>query len=590
MTGFAFLTGYRPDEVMFWSGAGISIDPPTRGPAGNALTNRALDCYFRDGTREELTNLYARLDVPNAAFRPRLETVLDALVEVQGLHVLSDVLSDLAVAPPNRNHYFFAEHLKRHGHHATANFGTCIERAGLYETLAPVHFHGQLAEEESLGRLGARLGVIENGFPTPVSTAVDRLVSDEATAALVFVGYSGSDFFDVTPYLRERASLFAGKQVIWYEHSASELPSLVAATPDDHAYVRMFRAAGAKVTRVRGPLGPCLDELANAWGLDMATEVSAPADPWTQAIFPSERDRLLTTLALYARMGWRRRYIGLAEGNDLPDNLVSDRLADALWGAGQYRTAMAKWRIAFAGADFESRARLAEREGSTLWIRGSLIRAERRLAQAVARYCGASSVVSDQTQAVLAEAYARTLVHMRRSPDTRLLVRRHIVEQAEHALQHAEHRVRGHEGVHLRARLATARSLLTGDDDPLHADHAPAFSESESLHGWFNFRHSEKRYRFEHDGIRPEADDLRDLLRAQVEVGSYGDAARVLLLPGAEYAFSPRDFVKTWSRIDVTPVASCSPHRPVRPPLASRLAIRHLHGGPTSATGNIEAA
>lgn len=213
---------------------------------------------------------------------------------------------------------------------------------------------------------------------------------------------------------------------------------------------------------------------------------------------------------------------------------------------------MAKWRIVFAGADFESRARLAEREGSTLWIRGSLIRAERRLAQAVARYCGASSVVSDQTQAVLAEAYARTLVHMRRSPDTRLLVRRHIVQQAEHALQHAEHRVRGHEGVHLKARLATARSLLTGDDDPLHADHAPAFSESESLHGWFNFRHSEKRYRFEHDGIRPEADDLRDLLRAQVEVGSYGDAARVLLLPGAEYAFSPRDFVKTWSRIDVT--------------------------------------
>lgn len=136
---------------------------------------------------------------------------------------------------------------------------------------------------------------------------MDRLVSDEATAALVFVGYSGSDFFDVTPYLRERASLFAGKQVIWYEHSASELPSLVAATPDDHAYVRMFRAAGAKVTRVRGPLGPCLDELANAWGLDMATEVSAPADPWTQAIFPSERDRLLTTLALYARRGWRRR-------------------------------------------------------------------------------------------------------------------------------------------------------------------------------------------------------------------------------------------------------------------------------------------
>ncbi len=552
MAGFGFLAGYRPDEVMFWSGAGISIDPPTRGPAGNTLTNRALDSYFRIGTRAELRRLYSCLDVPNAAFRPRLETVLDALVEAQGLRALTDVLSDLIVAPPNQNHHFFAEHLKRDGRHATANFDTCIERAKPCGALPMVHFHGHL-DEGSLESLGARLGVIENGFPASTTTALDSLVGNEATAALVFVGYSGSDYFDVTPYFKERVGLLAGRVVIWHEYFPSELPSLVSPEPDDHEYVRMFRAAGAKVTRVRGPLRPCLDELANAWGFPKPTEMSGRADPWMNATCPSERDRLLATLALYARMGWRRRYIELVKESDLPDALVADRLADALWGAGHYGMALEKWRIAFAGEDLESRARLAEREGATLWIRGSMIHAERHLAKALEQYSAPSNVVRDSTQAILAETYARTLIHMRRSPDTLFLVRRRMEHRAERFLQQTEDRLRGHEGVHLRARLATARSMLTGEDDPLQADHAPAFSESESLHGWFNFRHSEIRYRFQHDRLLPEANDLRGMYEAQVELGSHGDAARVFLLPGAEYAFGPRDFLTAWSCIDVTP-------------------------------------
>jgi hypothetical protein len=65
-----------------WSGAGISVDDPTGGPIGPALTERGLGAYFDAGVLERLRGIY---DVVNPERKlPRLETVLDALTEVYG--------------------------------------------------------------------------------------------------------------------------------------------------------------------------------------------------------------------------------------------------------------------------------------------------------------------------------------------------------------------------------------------------------------------------------------------------------------------------------------------------------------------------
>ena len=94
-------TTTNPANVAFWSEAGISADAPTNGPLGRSLTDRAAERYLADDALRELARLYERLDAPNAAYRPRLETVLDALTETYGLGGLWDVLSDLQVAVPN---------------------------------------------------------------------------------------------------------------------------------------------------------------------------------------------------------------------------------------------------------------------------------------------------------------------------------------------------------------------------------------------------------------------------------------------------------------------------------------------------------
>ena len=46
--------------------------------------------------------------------------------------------------------------------------------------------------------------MIENGLPEAMQDQLDEVLGGEDVQALVFVGYSGSDFFDAGPYLLQR--------------------------------------------------------------------------------------------------------------------------------------------------------------------------------------------------------------------------------------------------------------------------------------------------------------------------------------------------------------------------------------------------
>ena len=73
-----------PGRVTFWSGAGISGDPPTQGPLGYALTDRSIEQVFEPAVLlEALLGAYAALDLTRT--RPRLESVLDAAAAEHGL-------------------------------------------------------------------------------------------------------------------------------------------------------------------------------------------------------------------------------------------------------------------------------------------------------------------------------------------------------------------------------------------------------------------------------------------------------------------------------------------------------------------------
>jgi len=142
------LSRCMPDRVAFWSGSGISLEPPTQGPLGETLTRRALDLAFGPGLMDLVVQAYSDVDPalpgelkylsPDKRL-PRLETVLDVAAREHGLTVVPGLLADLASPPPNEQHRFFAGHLGLGGSHATANFDRCIEAAS---GRGIVHFHG----------------------------------------------------------------------------------------------------------------------------------------------------------------------------------------------------------------------------------------------------------------------------------------------------------------------------------------------------------------------------------------------------------------------------------------------------------------
>jgi len=557
MGGFSFLSTLAPRQIAFWSGAGISIDAPTCGPSGRALTDRALGAYFLPGLAADLTALYSQLGIPDAAFRPRLETVLDALTEVYGASGLADVLSDLAASPHNANHEFFAAHMLLGGQHTTENFDACIEEASLqsvHTAVEPVHFHGLLGNGGDVSELGARMGMIENGFPSDVRDALDGILGDPAVEVLVFAGCSGSDYFDATPYLQNRWHLLAGRKVVWHEYSTAPAPTLSGADCDDHHVLRDARAAGVETFRVRDTLSSCLDDLAQAWGLSPSSlrAIKPSSASWSQQSDPSNHLRARATVALLARMGVRHQVIRIIEASGGPSTPEdADRYADALWGAGRYREARVAWRQAFAGNDDTAQARLIERQAAVDWIRGRYLFAQRKLRRALKKWAHPQSSVPIDVQLRLAEAYGRVLVHMRRSPETRPFATVGKTEFATQELVRLGNLIHGHEGIHMRARIASLRAELARTEYAEADGHAEAFSESEALHGWMNYRHAKVRADTAR-GIWPTRHALDELVRQQRLLGAHGDSARVILLPGATRVYSPLLVWSAFSGVDIT--------------------------------------
>lgn len=538
-----------PAGTVFFSGAGISADAPTHGPLGRTLTDLALEAFFAPSTREVLNGsdtgsnpgYYARLGL-DGWYRPRLEVVLDVVFAEYEEEGLLRALGGLLAPEPNDNHKFFARHLLAGGGHATANFDTCIERADERLTDHVLHFHGALKSVHSLRTLGARMAVIEEGLPGPVAEELDRLLFSDPKPTLVFAGYSGSDYFDITPHLLRRATQTAGQTIFWHHFNPTE-----AETTLEEA----FRAAGAHVHRIEGPLSGWLTRLDQEWDLpDISRPAAAPSVPPLSApATPNQRE--VATFNLFARLGLRQEVIDRA--NLATNSQRLDWLADAYWGAGQYRRALTCWIKAFSDDGPEAVAKRQEREGAVAWIRGQLFKAETLLWQANQTWVGATSGVSETTQIRLVETYLRVTEHMGRLPDTRWRVRSARRGAARAQLDRLTHGKRL--GVHLTARVSSVRADVDRLPDRLRDLHRRTMEESDALHGMLNFTQGEYRRRVTAPtpaDAPPTANDLALLLERNQVLGAHGDAARVALLPTAPQGMTPAQVWRLLKPVDYT--------------------------------------
>lgn len=535
-----------PHEVAFWSGAGISADAPTGGPLGREVTDRVMDHYMNENSRATVRELYSALRVGPAQYRPRLETVLGALVDAYGLEVVADVLSDLDVASPNRHHEWFARNVAEGGSHITANFDTCIERAGSAHALFGgdriVHFHGALDGPSTLATLGARLRVIENGFPSEVVARLDSVLQLPATRFLTFVGYSGSDYFDATPYLISRAPLLRGKTVVWHQFSRSELQEQSLETVIAGDLPTMLAKAGVHLRVVSGSLDALRASVLPEWNDHPNREVQARGRRWKPKMNVAEPSRHSATLRLYGALGYRGGVLSLTSEQPARTADEWNILADAYWGAGMYRQALDAGCQASPLDTAKDRARRAERRGAFLWITGRLLRAERLLWKAIVLWTTPDYPAGYDAAAALMETYGRVIVHMRRTPDARWFINEARVANAERRLVALNALIAGREGVQWRARLENVGHALRNEVDENMPNHVKGFAESEALHSWLNYEHAELRQRGTRAGgqqLPPSGADYKILKHRQTAIGARADAARTLLLPGAAAHFTP---------------------------------------------------
>jgi len=320
----------QPNKVCFWTGAGVSNDPPTTLPLGSELTKRSIRMFCVDGTLDKIARYFCRTNMRDAYGRekrlPRLEVVLESLYDTLGPCVFS-VLEGFDVAPPNPLHCFFAQHLRRGGAHITANFDSCIERALPPERspniLTPLHIHQLYSpDEEQIRRLGARIQQVAAGFPPDLSQRLTVFL--ERSSVLVFTGYSGSDYFDVDPFfesLTRANTRFESLQVLWINHDESRsLPEYVdwREQTEGKRILEALERCGAKITYVIVATRAFLESIAELWEfpwMHPSLDSQEPRPRCGDSLHPiTQVERSLATGHLYGKMGIGREAAEIAQG------------------------------------------------------------------------------------------------------------------------------------------------------------------------------------------------------------------------------------------------------------------------------------
>ncbi|MCQ9181277.1 hypothetical protein KMT30_19955 [Streptomyces sp. IBSBF 2953] len=562
-----------PTGVTFWSGAGISRDGPSALPAAAALTERVFDTFFTAHDARSVHSVVMgrhaavgwRVDplcdrLPDAAPSirlPRLETVLGVADRTLGAHRALRILDVMGAVPPNRLHLLFARHLGAGGTHVTANFDDCVERAHVkaYGTQPDprrlLHFHDSVRDDPDHESLGATLARIEAGFPAEQAAELTGVL--KASPAVVVVGYSGSDFFDVDPMLAGlEPGALAGRLVVWVNHEGVR-PEHPATHPSARrpAMARLLERAGAEVVVLCGATADVMTRLGHALGLPPLgpTEPGRPA--WTDVPVTS-RERIAATLALHRALGLVGEVGAMLQDPSVraacPAADVRRARSEWLWEQGRWRDLRRLWWSA-PRPDGVSAAERAERIGACLWVEGRLLPAYLWL-----RHHRLRAPADEASR--LAETEGRALEHLARVPGARgvarVLIRRFLRETADLG-------VGGDVG--LRRKVDDVRSSLTAlaAGGPRQGDRAEEdrvwYVETGSVLGSLNYQH-----RLLRDTYDPALDDgeldraYRSAAERYASIGSVAGELRTHLLPGAERVFTLGEYLTALGRLQYGPV------------------------------------
>lgn len=275
--------GILPEEVVFWTGAGISMASPTKLPSGFILTKESIEKFMPEGTNNIIKKIFTSGNFKDTygiqKEIPRLELIIQTAYGVLGFNTF-DYFSFMNIPSKylNRYHIFFASHILAGGTHFTLNFDDGIEKGiiRINENLDPqiyvidepnllnqkkstigklIKLHGSLTKNELDSRIGLILNNITSGFDSKKSKNIINVIG--SSKILCFIGYGGVDSFDVTPFFKKWVSKneLNNLVVLWIEYA--DYPEVV---PIDISETRnagkiiltTFQNAGANVLALKG--------------------------------------------------------------------------------------------------------------------------------------------------------------------------------------------------------------------------------------------------------------------------------------------------------------------------------------------------
>lgn len=245
-------------KLVFWIGAGIDHGSPTSLPLGNDLTNHILKKTCGEKVEnviavwEKRQQLFKKIMGEDIEFsdRPRLETLIEAVRDFEEHQIeKKSVIEGLRSFSSeeffyNNEHYLLAQCLHRGANIVTTNYGDFICKAyedeygseqitHIYEDMhlyrvnnewssCIYHIHGISSD---LKTVGANLRTVKNSLPISFKEKFKYWIENDFI--IIFMGYSGLDSLDVTPFLQTFQNSNCGSG-IYVRHGAERISEFVS--------------------------------------------------------------------------------------------------------------------------------------------------------------------------------------------------------------------------------------------------------------------------------------------------------------------------------------------------------------------------
>ena len=255
-----------PAKTIFWVGSGASHDDPCGLPVGNTLADYYLETALGKCKAQRIKHLWqsAIIDIPDYPkskdYNMRLEFIIGAINQLdmefsnitfikktnqrkyKRFPLINGFLS-FSDHSYNYNHYGLAKLIHAGGVLVTTNYDLCIENAlkspydisqntdddvdtvRCFPNIECYHIHGIAKGRDLMKSMGATIKRVKRKLPSKFTSEIKKYF--EQGYNIIFIGYSGSDFFDVTPFFESLPKNIYSGTALFFSHGIPDLSTKI---------------------------------------------------------------------------------------------------------------------------------------------------------------------------------------------------------------------------------------------------------------------------------------------------------------------------------------------------------------------------